>query len=537
MIKLFSTQSKTITGAAIILGAASFISRLIGILRDRVFAHLFGAGETLDAYYAAFRIPDLVYNLIIVGALSAGFIPIFTSLLAKDKAEAWRVTNSVINILGLVLILLSLILFIFTPKLMPFLVPGFSSDNLALTVTLTRLMFLSPLLLGISGIVSGVLQSFKSFFIYALTPIVYNLGIIFGAFFLVPVFGPVGLAFGVILGAILHLAIQLPTFFNYGFRYRPDLLLKNENVREIGKLMLPRALGLATTQLNLLVITLLASTVGPGSISIFNFANNIQLFPVGVIGISFAIAAFPTLSALAAAEKKDMLILELAQAVRQIIFFIVPISLIFLLLRAQIVRVILGSGQFDWAQTIATANTLAFFTFSLLPQAIIPILARAYFALRDTWTPFLIGLIGSLINILGGLYFKNRLGIGGLALAYSLAMTAQVILLWLVLRSRLCTLHESRMFLSFNKIAGAALLMAIFMQILKMPLAWLVDMTKLWGVLTQGALTGLAGLAVYALVCRALRLSEMLDFGASLKRRFIKLKNVQRGEITEADEV
>ncbi len=537
MIKFFSNQTKTITGAAIILGAASFISRLIGIFRDRIFAHIFGAGAQLDVYYAAFRIPDLVYNLVIVGALSAGFIPVFTRLISKDKKEAWLITNGIINILGLIIISLSLVLYYFAPQIMSMLVPGFTQSQLETTTLLTRIMFLSPLILGMSSVVSGVLQSFRCFLIYALTPILYNLGIIFGAVFLVPHFGLRGLAYGVIIGAIMHLTVQLPVFFKHGFRYKLTLPFQNKYIKEIMGTMLPRTLGLATTQLNLVAITFLASTVGTGSVTIFNFANNIQHFPIGIIGISFAIAAFPALSELAGDGKIKKLAESLSHTIGQIIFFIIPITIIFLLLRAQIVRVLLGSGNFTWTDTILTSNTLAFFALSLLAQSMIPLLVRTFFALKDTWTPFLIGFIGSLINIILGLYLKQTLGVSGLALAFSFSMTVQAGFLWFLIRQKTGPLHGSKMLQSVNKISVAAIVMAIFIQLIKTPLSHVVDMTKFWGIFTQGAVAGLIGLAIYAVICKLLNVEEMNQFQSSLKRKFVKFTNIPRGEITEADEV
>lgn len=534
--KLLSSQSKTITGAAIILGAASFVSRFIGIIRDRIFAHQFGAGEVLDAYYAAFRIPDLVYNLVIVGALSAGFIPIFAKLLVKDRDEAWKITSGIINILGITLLVTCAVLFVFTPKLIPLLVPGFDGVQLQTTIMLTKIMFASPIILGLSSIVSGVLQTFKSFLVYALTPIIYNVGIIIGATFFVPIWGINGLAYGVILGALLHLGIQIPTFLHHGFRYQKILPWQNQSVREIGKLMIPRTLGLATTQLNLVVITILASTVGVGSITVFNFANNIQHFPIGIIGISFAIAAFPTLATLVAEEKKQEMISHLSQTVRQIIFFIIPLTIVFLLLRAQIVRVVLGSGQFDWSDTIRTADTLAFFTLSLFAQALIPLLIRAYFALHDTWTPFIIGLISAVVNIFVGIYLKNLMGISGLALAFSLAMILQLTLLWMILRYRLGTLHESKIVNSLYKISAAAIVAALIIQLVKSPIANLVDMTRLWGILTQGVIAGSLGLLVYGVICYTFKVEEMIEFKQTLERRILKIRPTQ-GELTEADEV
>lgn len=534
--KVLNSTTKSITGAAIILGAASFLSRIIGLARDRIFAHYFGAGDILDAYYAGFRIPDLVYNLLIVGALSAGFIPVFMELLTKDKKQAWQVTNSILNILSLASLIVCAILFIFTPELMKFIVPGFGSEKLQTTILLTRIMFLSPILLGISSVVSGVLQSFKSFFIYSLTPIMYNIGIIIGALVLVPIFGIKGLAFGVILGALMHLLIQLPTFFKHGFKYKPIIMWKDKSVQTIAKLMIPRTLGLATTQLNLVAITAIASTLTIGSVAIFNFANNLQYFPIGIIGISFAVAAFPTLSGLIAEKRKEEMVSHLSHTIRQILFFIFPLTIIFLLLRAQIVRVVLGTGLFDWNATILTADTLAFFSLSLFAQCLIPLLARGFYAIQDTWTPFLTSFAALFATIAFALYYKDMLGVPGIALAFSIACILQMSLLWIVLRQKLGTLEESKIIVSALKISVAAIVMALVVQLLKTPLSLIVNMQKFWGVLTQGFVAGIAGLIVYAGICYILKLEEMLEFGKSFKRRWLKLWNYQ-GEVGDADKI
>lgn len=527
MIKqLLSTQSHSITGAAVLLGAASFVSRLIGVLRDRVFAHYFGAGDVLDAYYAAFRIPDLVYNLLIVGALSAGFIPVFIEVLHKDEEKAGKLVDSVITILGIVLIVVCGVLFFATPTLMKALVPGFEADKLQLATMLTRIMFLSPILLGVSSVMSGILQAFKNFFVYSLTPIMYNLGIIIGTFILVPVIGLSGLAWGVVIGAGLHLAIQIPSLIRHGFRYRPSLRW-SAYVKRIAILMTPRTLGLAANQINLLVITTLASTLAVGSITVFNFANNLQYFPIGIIGLSFSIAAFPTLAQFAAEMRTREMIDQLSLTIRQIIFLIVPVTIIFLLLRAQIVRVVLGTGQFDWDATILTANTLAFFSFSLFAQSLIPLLARSLYALQDTWTPFVISLGTAFLNIIMSFYMKDAWGVIGLALAFSLSMIVQLVLLWLTVRKQLGTLKELTLLHSLYKISVSALLMAIVIQMLKEPIASLVDMTRFWGILTQGTIAALCGLFVYGALCRIFKVEEMLLFQKSLARRWVKLWHVE----------
>jgi len=524
----FSLTTNTITGAAIILGTASLASRLIGIIRDRIFAHLFGAGDILDAYYAAFRIPDFIFNLLIVGALSAGFIPVFTKLLLKNKDEAWRVANSIANLAAILLIIVCGTLFIFTPEITEKIVPGFSPEKIKLAANLTRVMLLSPILLGLSSVANSILQSFKYFFIFSITPIMYNLGIIIGALFLVPIFGTIGLAYGVVLGSLMHLLIQIPSLLKLGYHYKGVFELKNQAVREICALIIPRTLGLAVGQINLLVITTITSTLSIGSVAVFNLANNLQFFPIGIIGVSFAVAAFPTLSELSAQGKKEEMIQSLSHTIRQILFFIIPLTIVFLLLRAQIVRVVLGSGKFDWTDTIATADALAFFSLSLFAQSLIYLLARAFYALKDTVTPLWIAILSAVINIALCVYFKNYFGVLGLAFAFSISAILQMVLLWVLLRFQLGTLNESVILKSLFKISLAAVAMSLTVQFLKYPLSLFVDMTKFWGIFAQGAIAGIIGLLVYWFICWLLRLEEMQDFLASAKRRWIRLQNVPR---------
>lgn len=525
--KIFSSQSKTITGAAMILGVASFASRFIGVIRDRLFAHYFGAGDILDAYYAAFRIPDFVYNLLIAGALTAGFIPVFLDVWRSDRDYAWRITNGILNTVALTMAVTAAGLWLFAPTIIKYTVPGFTAEKLADTVLLTRIMLFSPFILGVSAVVSGVLHSFKNFLVFSFSPILYNLGIILGVIFLTPILGIGGLAWGVVLGAILHLLIQLPALFQYGFRYRNIFLWSDPLVRKIGKLIIPRTLGLATQQINILVTTTIASTLVAGSIAIFNFANNLQYFAVGIIGHSFSLAAFPTFSRYIAENKKEEMIDSFALATRQILFLIIPVSVLFLFLRAQIIRVALGTGKFDWTATALTADTLAYFTISLFAQCLILLIARAYYAVHDTWTPFIFSLLAVVINIALAMTLKNSLGVKGLALAYSIAMIMEIVLLWLFLKRKLGNLREGKILVSLAKISLATIIMAAATQYLKNPLADLVDMTKFWGILTQGAISGATGLLIYGLMCYLLKVEEMLIFIQSFKRRWLKLFSVR----------
>jgi putative peptidoglycan lipid II flippase len=531
MIKnLLNGESKTITGAALLLGAASLASRLLGVIRDRVLAGQFGAGDTLDVYYAAFRIPDLIFNLLILGALSAGFIPIFTAALtaAREKGEssarAWDIVNGLVNIMGVLLIFLCGLFIALSPLIVPIITPGFSADKMALTVAMTQIMMLSPLFLGLSNILGGVLQSFKRFFIFSLAPIFYNFGIIVGALFFTRWWGIYGLAFGVILGAIAHMLIQLPAVLSLGYRYRWIFNLADQSVRRIGRLMIPRTLGLAVSQINLVVMTVIASTLVSGSLAVFNLANNLQYFPIGIIGISFAIAAFPVLGEYAAGGKKEEMAESFSHAVRQILFFIVPAAVLLLVLRAQIVRVIFGSGQFDWEDTILTADTLAFFVTSLFAQALIPLLARFFYALQDTKTPFFVGLLSAVVNVLLAVPMAREWGVVGLAAAFSVSSIFNFGLLWILLRIKFGSLKERKILGSAFKISVAAVLMAFSIQGMKAALVSFVDMQTFLGILGQGLGAGLVGLVVFVVAGLALGSKEMFAVRDAVKYRLFKIK-------------
>ena len=527
--KLFSISSKTITSAAIIIAAASLISRLLGVLRDRVLAGEFGAGETLDIYYAAFRIPDLIFNLLVLGAISAGFIPIFSDYVKRDqlsgfipgaKFKAWELVSNLLNILIVGLIIICGLFIFFTPALLKYLTPGFNPEMRLQTVAMTRIMMLSPIILGVSAILGGVLQSYKRFFIYSIAPIMYNVGIIFGALFFVGLFGIYGLAWGVVFGAALHLLIKLGGVFELGWRPKFVFKLFDPGIIKLAKMMAPRTLSLAVSQLNLFVITVIASTLSAGSITIFNLANNLQYFPLGIFGVSFAIAAFPTLSELT--DKKEEFVANLSQTLRQIMFYIVPASALLIILRAQIVRVILGSGKFDWSATIATMDMLAFFSISLFAQALIPLLARAFYARQNTAIPFIAGLISAVINVILSLILAKYLGVAGLALAFSLSSLLNLCILWIILHLQFESLDELNILWSVIKISVATFCLAGVVQALKYFTESFFGTKTFIGIFAQGFISGGVGLLIYFAVGLLLGSPELLMLLTSLRRRFFK---------------
>jgi len=545
MIKrLFNGEINSITMAAFLVGGSSLVSRFLGIFRDRILAGQFGAGDSLDIYYAAFRIPDLIFNLLILGALSAGFIPIFTSLvkspMAKirslfgdDHKEAWELTSDVLNILAVALLILCGLGVIFAPQIMKLITPGFSQEKMDLTVALSRIMFLSPIFLGISSVFGGVLQSFRRFFVYSLSPIFYNIGIIIGALYLTPIWGIYGLAWGVVLGAAAHMLVQIPALIQLGFKYKFSFNIRSQKVMKIWLMMVPRTMSLAVSQLNLLVVTIIASTLQSGSLAVFNLANNLQSFPVGIFGISFAIAAFPAMSA-SAFDKKN-LVKDISSTTQQILFFIIPATIILLALRAQIIRVVLGTGQFDWQDTLLTINTLGFFCLSLFAQALIPLLVRAFYARHDAKTPFFIGLVVALANIFLSIWLSGRLGVAGLALAFSLASIVNLILLWLWLNLEIGRLDEMKIFVSTVKFSLAALAAGLAVQAMKLMSEPYLDMERFWGILTQGLAAGLFGILIYLSVCWILRSEELFSFWSSLKRRW-PAKKIEKMEAADQGE-
>ncbi len=455
LFRFLNLQTKSITGAAWILILSALISRFLGLIREGLLANFFGAGSELDIYFAVFRIPDLIYNVLIAGGIIVAFLPLFSEYFSKNKEQAWQLTNNILNVFLFLLIFLCLIFFIFTPFLIKLITPGFSAEQMAQTIFLTRLMFLSPILFGLSSIFSGILQHFNRFLIYSFSPILYNLGIIFGILFLARPLGILGVVIGVVLGAFLHLAVQIPSAFHCGFRYKPIFNFKDPGIKKVFILMFPRIFGMAANQINLIIITAIASTLTVGSIAIFNFANNLHYLPIGIIGVSFAIAAFPKLSRYWAFNKKQEFIKNFSSVFKQILYFTIPTSILIFILRNQIVEIILKHGKFSSVSAEITAACLGLFCLGIFAYSLIPLIFRAFFASKDTKTPTLIAISAIIVNVILSFYFVwlldfsnlfqnfiiqimalqaiENIQVLGLPLAFSLAGIFQFVLLMIFL--------------------------------------------------------------------------------------------------------
>lgn len=505
------------TLAAFMIGGLSVISSFLGLLRDRILASSFGASDTLDMYYAAFRLPDLIFNILIFGALSSSFVPIFSEYITKKKEEANRVSNSILNLVLFLIISISVVGVIIAPYVLKIIVPGFSSEKLETTVDLTRIMFLSPIILSISGIFSGILTTFKKFLMYSLAPVMYNVGIISGIYLFTPHWGIRGLALAVVFGATLHMLIQLPAAYASGFRFTFIQRPEKKIVKKIIKLMLPRSLSLVISQINLLLVTIIGSTLSSGSLAIFNLANNLSGIPLTIFGAPFAVAVFPDL-AFAYNQKnfKDFARI-FSLALTRIAFFVVPLTIVILVLRAQLVRLALGAGKFDWEATTTTLQVLGFLSISLFFQSIIPLVSRAFFALHDTKTPFFSGLIASAVNIVLAYYFGRTMGIAGVALAFSISQIITLVLMLVLLHVRLGSLNDNLIISSILKIALASVAAGAVLQYIKYLVGTELGTDTFLKVLAQTALSVLGGAIVYIGAAWYLGVREV-----SIARRMLK---------------
>lgn len=509
------------------LGCALVLSNLLGLVRDRIFILRFGAGLDLDAYYAAFRIPDLIFNLLILGALFSAFIPIFTDYISKDeKDEAFKVANSLINITLLGLLVISGILFFLAPYLMCLIAPGFAKNpgQLQTAINLTRLMLISPIFFSLSNILGGILNSFKRFVAYSLAPIFYNIGIIAGALFLGPIYGIYGLAIGVIAGSILHFLVQLPSSLQVGYRYRPFLKISHPAIKQIAKLTVPRTLALGINQLNLVISTIIGSVLRGGSIAIINIANNIQTFPTVVFGISLATTVFPHLAERASKGESQGFVEDFSWGFRQIMFLIIPSTVGIIILRAQIIRIVLGTSNFSWQDTQLASMVLGAFALSFVAQAAIPLLSRSFFALKDTKTPLVAALIAAVINVTGAFSFAYLLGKDngaiGLALAFSLAAFFESFLLFVLLRKKLGWIDGSKILKSLIKISVAALLMGGVVQGSKYLFSFVLPTEKFLGILGQTLGSVAIGALSFCFFTMILKAEEIGAIKNVLKNKF-----------------
>jgi putative peptidoglycan lipid II flippase len=427
---------KLFTNGVFLIAFFSIISRIMGLLRDRLLAANFGAGDALDAYYAAFRLPDLVFNTLIFGALGSAFIPQFVKLWLDDKEKAFDLANKLLNILTIIVIIITIIFWLLSPLLIPILTPGFDGIKQSTTLDLTRIMLISIVFFSLSTIMAGILNSLKKFFFYSLAPIFYNLGIIIGILYLAPFLGIKGVAYGVILGSFLHFLIQLIAAHKEKWQYRFSLKF-DPVVKKVLKLMLPRTIGLAAVQINQIIITAIASFLKSGSLAIFNLANNIQFFPINIFGISLSTVVFPSLSQFWAKNDLDNFRDRLYRSFRQIIYFVIPVSLFLIFFKNEIVGLLLGVGKFSQANINETGLVLAYFSLSIFAQSLLPVLTKAFYAQENTKLPVTISMLSIILNVILAMILYRTMAVSGLALSFSISTIFNFYLLYFAMKRKI----------------------------------------------------------------------------------------------------
>lgn len=549
--RVFTLFNKKVSGlheAAFILGISSVASQVLALIRDRLFASTFGADQILDVYYASFRVPDLLY--VLVASLVAGsvLIPFIVDKFSHEQKEnLQKFLNSILTFFVLLLLILSVIAFFVVPYVTGILVPGFSEVEQDLFISTTRILLLSPLLLGLSNLLGSVTQALRRFFIYALTPILYNIGIIIGILFFYEPFGIQGLAYGVILGAFLHFAIQIPTVLHSGvfptFTIRPHLA----HFKHVAFVSLPRTITLSAHHVLIIVFTSLASLMAVGSIAVFNFAYNLQSVPLAIIGVSYSVAAFPTLSRLFSEGSTKEFVHYVTTATRHIVFWSMPVLALFVVLRAQIVRVILGAGQFGWEETRLVAAALALFSFSVFAQGLILLFVRGYYAAGNTKKPLVINVLSSIVSLLLAFVFielfKGNKGFANffeelfrvteirgtqvlmLPLAFSVGALINMATLWFSFRTDFAQYYVSVRKSIFQILAGA-LVIGFVSYVLLQILDDVFDINTFVGIFMQGFIAGMAGLVSGIIVLKIFKNREVKELERTLKRKIFKEKPI-----------
>jgi putative peptidoglycan lipid II flippase len=533
--------------AAFLLGSFALLSQVLALVRDRMFASSFGASSTLDVYYAAFRIPDLVFAGVASLVSVTVLIPFLINKIEGNGDEAQKFLSDVFTSFLSFITVVSVILFFFIPWLSAVLFPGFSGQEQSYLVALTRVLLLSPIILGLSNLFGSVTQTFRRFFMYALSPVFYNIGIIFGIIFFYPIFGILGLGYGVVLGALLHMSIQIPVLVQKNLLPKFSLSVDMNMIKRVVTLSLPRTIGLSANHIALLVLVSFASAMTEGSITIFNLSFNLQSVPLSIIGVSYAVAAFPTLARLFSGNEMEKFMKNIITAMRHIMFWSIPILALFIVLRAQIVRTILGSGEFGWSDTMLTAAALALFAVSLVAQALVLLFVRGYYAAGNTRKPLFVNVFSSAFILIFAYalvgffeystFFRDFIeallrvqGLEGtvvlmLPLAYSIGMFINAGMLLFLFKKDFGKLPAPVELTFRHSFYGAVTMGFVAYQFLQI-FGNVFNLDTFWGIFSQGLFSGIFGIIAGVILLRVLGNKEVVEITRALHTKFWKARPV-----------
>lgn len=525
LFHLGQKKQQSILSASLVLGITFAISAVLGFLRSRfLYAEFFKCCvDQLDVYNAAFRLPDLIFKLLVTGALSASFIPVFSSYLHKDKDKAYQIASSVINILAVIFIIASIVVLIFTRPLTQLIAAGFSPVQLDLMVNLTRILLIAQVFFLVSNFLTAILQVNQIFIIPALSPIIYNLCIIISIFILAPTFGIYGVVYGAVIGAFFHLVIQIPAVKNNGFKYSFTINRHLSGVKEVFRLMVPRSLSLGLGEIENTVTLFFASSLPIGSISLLNLALQLMYLPSRIFGTTVGQASLPILSKNIAANELDNFRRTVSNILLQSLFIALPVAVLVLVERVPIIRLLFGSQNFPWTATLTTARILALLTPAIVCQAIIQILIRSFYALHNTKIPFKVSFVSLLTNITVSFILINftNLGVLGLAISSTITNIIQMLGLFYFFIKIVDGFDWVQTLRRLNKMLLASLLMGLSTWLsLKFLDLFVLDTTRTIALGLVFSASSLIGIIIYIFVSDLLNINEINDY----KKYFNKFK-------------
>ncbi len=506
-------ENKSIVKSVSIVSGATMLSRILGLIREQVFAFFFGASAINDAFVAAFRIPNLLRDMFAEGALSSAFVPVFTDYMKKRSLQdAFRMANLAINALLLILSLITILGIIFAPNIVSLIAPGFAETpgKTQLTVTLTRIMFPFLIMVSVSALVMGVLNSLHHFTISALAPATFNICMIGAGFILCPFFKEpiIGMAIGALLGGLTQLFIQVPSLIKAGFRYTFQISFKDEGVRRIIKIMAPAAIGLAAMQINIFINTLLASLLNDGSVSYLNYSFRLMYLPLGVFGVAIGTVSLPMVAA--CVSKGDIAGIKntIAFCFRLLFLLTIPSTIGLIVLSEPIIGLIYEHGEFHQKDTIATAHALICYAVGLFPYAALKILVPTFYSLKDTRTPVKISIGCVLINIVLNLILMRFMSHMGLALATSISAGINMGFLLIILRKRIKTMDNTLAPFSFHGILESSYWRVLIASGIMGIACWYINIS-LDGYAIRTICGVLAGGIIFVGICKLLKVEEI----------------------------
>lgn len=543
-LNFFGKEISGLHEAAYLLGGFAILSQILALFRDRLLAYRFGATHVLDVYYASFRIPDFIFVTVASMVSISVLIPFLIEKLDRGEDEAKEFIDSVFTVFFFIISFVAVVAWIATPYLLKLLFPSFEQDFESL-VSMTRIMLLSPIFLGLSNFLASITQIYKRFFIYAISPVVYNAGIIIGIVFLYPVMGINGLALGVGLGAFLHFFIQVPFVWHKSLFPRFKFPVSLSSVKRVVLISLPRTITISSNEIAEFFLIVLAGALAGGAISIFNFAWNLQSVPLSIVGVSYSLATFPVLTRLFTSGDHKKFAEQMIVSTKHILFWSIPIMVLFIILRAQIVRVILGSGRFDWSDTRLTAAALAVFTISLVPQSLTALFVRAYYSRGNTKKPLLMNMISAGCIILFSFvsvyafgkfptfrfFMESLLRIDSVAgtvvlmlpLGFSLGSILNMIIHWVAFEGDFKG-YTKEVIQSAFQIFSASIFMGAVTYWLLVFFSAMFDLETFFGIFFQGFLAGILGILVHCAVLVMMGNREISEIAKTFHHKIWKAK-------------